>query len=469
MNLGYPGLPNSNSELIVIQPAIETLCRYTSDGELEPWLCESYEADAESLTLTVKLKEGITFQDGTDFNAEAVKWNWEQFQAVGRSEIAAIESIECTDEYTVVAHMSEWDNTLADNALHLAGYMYSPTYAEENGQDAANSNPVGTGPYTFVEWEKDVKLVYEKNENYWGEDELYLDGIEIDFITDANTLATAYQSGELDVAIASDTSVIQIMESAGIENKAADGLTGEAAISLVAYGCTDESSPTSDLLVRQAFAYAVDWEELCEAVGGMYYTNQWAIPGVWSYNEETEGYPYDVEKAQELLAEAGYADGVEITCYTLEANNTLATMIQQYVADAGITLTIENIDQARQDEMAGINGNWDGIILSAGRVDTEIASIYARSFTDDGVRYVGGFLHPDDLVEGITNARSATTQEDQEYYSQMIAKMVIDDYCMISPIGITSGTIYMQDYVEDTGLMQTHMVLWTPETCKLTE
>ena len=200
-----------------------------------------------------------------------------------------------------------------------------------------------------------------------------------------------------------------------------------------------------------------------EAAGGMYYTNQWAIPGTWSYNDSVEGYAYDVDKAKELLAEVGYSDGITINCYTMEGYTTLATMIQQFLSEAGITLNIQMIDQSRSDEMSGINGNWDGIILSAGRADVDIASIYERSFTDDGVRYVGGFLHPDDLVEGIANAKAAKTQEEKEQYSKEISKMVIDEYCMIAPIGIATSNQYEKNYVHDSGMARTHLILWTPE------
>ena len=206
---------------------------------------------------------------------------------------------------------------------------------------------------------------------------------------------------------------------------------------------------------------------MCEACGGMYYTNQWAVPGAWSYNESVAGYSYDVEKAKELLAEAGYENGVEINCYTIEGNTTQAAILQQFVADAGITLNIETVDQARQDEMSGINGNWDGVILSAGRVDMEIASIYERSFTDGGVRYVGGFLHPEDLVEGIANAKAARTQEEKEQYSQEISKIVIDEYCMVAPFGISESKHWEKDYVHGLGMNKTHLVLWTPEACWL--
>ncbi len=467
VNIGYPGKLTTPMELAEALPAVESLCRYTKEGELVPWLCEFYETDADALTLTVKLKEGIKFHDGSDFNAEAVKWNWEEFTAQGRSEILSIESIECPDEYTVVAHLSQWDNTIADNALYQAGFMFSPAYAKENGMEAAGNHPVGTGPYRFVEWEKDVRLVYEKNEDYWIEGQPYMDGIEFVFIKDANTITTAYQSGEIDVLTQGAGDILTIMDATGEASKAEIGLNGGATISMVAFGCTDESSPCKDIKVRQAFCHAVDWEAMCEACGGMYYTNQWAVPGAWSYNESVAGYSYDVEKAKELLAEAGYENGVEINCYTIEGNTTQAAILQQFVADAGITLNIETVDQARQDEMSGINGNWDGVILSAGRVDMEIASIYERSFTDGGVRYVGGFLHPEDLVEGIANAKAARTQEEKEQYSQEISKMVIDEYCMVAPFGISESKHWEKDYVHGLGMNKTHLVLWTPEACWL--
>ena len=280
-------------------------------------------------------------------------------------------------------------------------------------------------------------------------------------------MTTAYQAGEMDAVVLPTGDVFTIMEATGEASKGEEGLTGGAGMNMVAFGCTDEKSPCKDILVRRAFCYAVDWETLCTAMGGMYYTNQWAIPGSWSYNEATAGYPYDVEKAEELLAQAGYPDGVEINCYTLDANTTPATMLQQYVAEAGIKLNIQTIDQARQDEMSGLNGNWDGIILLAGRADVEIASIYGRSFTDEGVRYVGGFLHPEDLVKLISDAKSAKTQEERADYCKQMAPMVIDDYCMLAPTGIAASNHFEKDYVHELGVNKTHLILWTPEQCWL--
>ena len=110
-----------------------------------------------------------------------------------------------------------------------------------------------------------------------------MDGIEIQFVADTNTISTSYLSGELDLMPAMTSDLIMIMASSGEESVASDSLLGGSGINMIVYGCNDESSPTSNLLVRQAIAYAIDWETICNSLQGMFYTNQWAIPGAWSY------------------------------------------------------------------------------------------------------------------------------------------------------------------------------------------
>ena len=468
-NLGYPGLVSGSNEINLVLPVVETLCRYDESAELVPWLAESYETDADALTLTVTLKQGIKFHDGTDFNGEAVKWNWETFMEEGRTEIASIESIECPDEYTVVAHLSQWDNTIADNALYVAGLMFSPTYCQSVDKDTATTHPVGTGAYKFVNWEQDVKLTYEANQDYWIEGKPYMDGIEIQFVADTNTISTSYLSGELDLMPAMTSDLIMIMASSGEESVASDSLLGGSGINMIVYGCNDESSPTSNLLVRQAIAYAIDWETICNSLQGMFYTNQWAIPGAWSYNENVKGYPYNPDEAKKLLEEAGYADGCSISCYVVEAGVPGVTMMQQYLSKVGITLNIEVIDQARTNEMTGIGGGWDGMMYTTGRMDVETASIYERTFTDDGVRFVGATLHPSELVEAISNAKAAKTEEERNKDTQEASRIIIDDYCMISPVGVATYELYEKEYVHNSGYLKGHLVLWTPEECWLSK
>ena len=471
-SLGHPGTTTTSQELFASSPAVETLCRYDQTGTLTPWLCKSYETDSDALTLTVVLNEGIEFHDGTPFNAEAVKANWEDFIASGRNELASIESIEVTDEYTVVAHLNAWDNAIADNALYLAGQMVSPTYLEENGAEAAARNPVGTGPYVFKEWQTGVSTVYGRNDNYWIEGQPYLDGIEIIYFADATTLTSAFSSGEVDVLYqANSDQYAMFNEAEGISSINGDYVMGTSFLGLF-FDCTSETSPTADLNVRKAICYGIDMDAICDAIQGnghIVRTNQWSPAGSWSWNPDTEGYPYSVEDAKAALAESAYPDGctVKFVYTTSPMWKMVGEIMQAQLSEVGITVELEEIDQTRSDEMSGIGGHWDGVFMSAGRGEPDIAPIYARTFMEDGVRYVGGMLHPDDVAELINGARSATTFEEKAEISKELSKTIIDDYCMVDPVGCQLFITYAYDYVQDSGITLNHANIWTPESAKI--
>lgn len=468
-SIGYPGTMLHASDTTLATPCVETLARYDDTGALVCWLAESYEEDPEACTLTVKVREGITFHDGTPFNAEAVKWNWEQFQAAGRNEISAITSIEVVDEYTVVAHMENWDNSIAEYAMYTGGWMVSPSYVEEVGADVAAVKPCGTGPFKFSEWIPDVKLVYTRNDSYWIEGQPYLDGVEYDYFADSNSADAALLAGEIDVLTTGSQNDVEVIENAGFTSI---GLPQKTSSSFVCMflDCTDEKDPLYDIRVRQALNYALDTEVLAYLMAPPSLAtpvNQWAAYGGWSYNEEVVGYPRDVEKAKALLAEAGYPDGVTINLYYManQGFDDACVAAQGMAAEAGIQIVLQPVETAEFSEMTGQSGTWDGIAFNAGRGEVDIAPVYARTFTDEGVRYVNGMLHPEDVVEMIGRVRSAQVFEEKVQYSKELSKMIVDDYCMIVPISISCFAAYAQDYVVDSHVCYYHGILWTPEAC----
>ena len=135
--------------------------------------------DRENRTLTIELRSGIRFHDGTEFNAEAVKWNLDQQISHEAAGTSRIEEIVAEDSLTVKIFLKEWDNTLQDNLCMGLGLMISPTAFEKNGGAWwARRNPIGTGPFVLTGWQRSKKLVYEKNENYWQKGLPLLDGIE---------------------------------------------------------------------------------------------------------------------------------------------------------------------------------------------------------------------------------------------------------------------------------------------------
>ncbi len=472
--LGYPGRQASFGDLIYSTPSIETLCRFDGKGILEPWLCESYNADPETLTLTVSLKKGISFHDGTPFNSEAVKWNWEEFTASGRNEIKSITSIETPDEFTVIAHMAEWDNTLPEYALYVAGWMVSPTHVKTVGIEKAMGEPVGTGPFKFVKWTRESEIVYTKNENYWRNGEPYLDGITFYFLMDDNTMTSAFKSGEIDISFSSNRDFTDAMFSAGLSSISRPQNSGIPVFFMI-FDSTAKGYPTSNILVRKAFSHAVNMDAIINIMGGpnLYIrTDQWAAPNSWSYNQDTIGYEYNPEKARELLAEAGYKAGecvIDLVYTPFGTNPEMAAATQEMLSQVGIKGNLVPVDQARSNEMSGIGGVWNGVFLSAGRCDPDVGPIYARTFTDSGVRYVGGTIHPPELAELIDLAKSAKTFEEKQEYSQKMSRMLIDDYCLLAPISIPISPIFSQNYVHGTNKNYNHFILWNPESTYLSK
>lgn len=462
--LGYPGALASFQENQIVEPAVETLARYDEAGVLVPHLAKSFELDADTLTLTIHLRENVKFHDGTICDAEAVKWNFEEFKASGRSEINDIERIEVVDPLTVVCHLSRWNNAIADAALFTAGRIISPTFVKTNGKDAAYGHPVGTGPFKFVEWQRDVKVVYERFEDYRIEGLPYLDGIEVVFLPDSSTMISAMRRGEIDAIGSVDGAVVDAMTADGLSSIGRPLTSGTFMIGLMPTS-NDPTLPFYDIRVRQAVSHAIDAEAIAEMNSdqGWAYTNQWVPPGAWSYNEETKGYPYDVERAKQLLAEAGYPNGFSCKGYVNEGDVKLMEITQTYLKQVGIDMEIIPIGGAKENEMTGINGTWDGIMRWAARGEADIAPVYARTLTDEGVRMVGGVLHPADIKELIDAAIAAKTFEEKVAISKELAKKVIDDYCLVIPYASVSAQFFAKEYAKDTHLGWYHVSFWTPE------
>ena len=122
----------------------------------------------------------MKFSDGSDFNSAVVKWNMQQYQAGSKAELSNVTAIDTPDDYTVLLHLKQFDNTLILNLTTAAdaGRMVSKQSFDANGGKTwAEKNPVGTGPFKFVSWTKDVSIIYARNDNYWG-GKPYLDGVQ---------------------------------------------------------------------------------------------------------------------------------------------------------------------------------------------------------------------------------------------------------------------------------------------------
>ena len=245
--IGYPAEITNNAPMVFMDPVLQGLAIYAADGSLEPVLAESWETDSDAKTITFHLRQGVKFSDDTDFNAEAVKWNLEQYQACARSEVASIASIDVVDAATIRLNLTDWNSSTLTAVAVLVRYI-SPTAFEANGgKEWAYENPVGTGPFVLTKWEKNVSLTYDKNPLYWEEGKPYVDQVQMLIIEDPQTLASSLEAGEVDAVYGLPVDIFKSLADTGayqiIDDKTGIGAVGIGLIADSTYdGCAVNSS-----------------------------------------------------------------------------------------------------------------------------------------------------------------------------------------------------------------------------------
>ncbi len=304
-----PQLQNDAFSTSILANVFDTLIYRNADLGLEPGLATSWEL-LDDTTWRVTLREGVTFHDGEPFSAEDVKFSLERplaadFGSPLAGRFAIIAGVDIVDEFTVdvrttspypllPARLSEW-------------FMLSKVYVEATDQATLSINPVGTGAYEFVEWVKDERLVLRANEGYWRGTPSILD-VTFRPIPELSTRVAALQSGDVDLI----TNVPAFRQAEVDGNANLDVRTVPSTFfQYVALDGT-KNPVLDDVRVRQAIQYATNVEEIVEFLfDGA--AERIAVPlafGTFGLDESIEPYPYDPERARELLAEAGYPDGI---------------------------------------------------------------------------------------------------------------------------------------------------------------
>jgi peptide/nickel transport system substrate-binding protein len=461
-NLGYPAELRSNVTFYYNQPVLESLGRYDKEGKITPWLAESWQANPKAKTITIKLKQGIKFHDDTDFNAEAVKWNIEQYLAAKRPEVSGIQSIDVIDANTVRLNLAAWDTSLLEAVAYYVR-MVSPSAVTKNGKDWAMMNPVGTGPFKFVSWEKDVSVKFKKNENYWQKGKPYLDAIEYTLIRDRNTATNVFKSGGADVLTQMDPDVFLELEKSGkYTTWTDDQIFGTYAMGLM-FDSINPNSPFSNVKVRQAVVHAIDNEAIVKSVlrGLGLSTNQFYKPGLWAYNPDVKGFPYDPEKAKQLLAEAGYPNGFKTKITTDPAREKLMTAVQGYLAKVGIDAQVVTVDSAKWTALT--NDKWDGMIMFFRAMAPSTFTTLNRIYSKDATLYAKNMIHPDKVEQLLAEARTAPDFEASKKPLLELEKVIFDEYTLSVPLVALRTGIATQPRIQNLGILTTNGNDWTPQ------
>ncbi|SFZ80595.1 peptide/nickel transport system substrate-binding protein [Devosia enhydra] len=313
-------------------------------GQFQPALATEW-SNPEPTTWRFKLREGVTFHNGEPFNAAAVKFSFDRaldpaFQAPYRSRIAAIQSVEIVDDMTVDFKTAAPFPTMLFSLYEasFAALIVPPGYIEANGPEALVNAPVGTGPYKFVEWLKDERVVLEANPDYWG-GAPEIERVTFRPIKEVRTRIAELTSGGVDLIVDVPPEDVASLDQGDtkIVTKGSDFIYFYAFDTL-------KESPLQNKLVRQAINYAVDVAAIQEALlGGLGTRVALTLPtDAFAYDASWEPYPYDPAKAKELLAEAGYPDGFTIPLTSRQGRYLKDREIMEatigFLAEVGITV-----------------------------------------------------------------------------------------------------------------------------------
>jgi peptide/nickel transport system substrate-binding protein len=366
------------------QAPYDTLIRQLPNGDFAPMLATAWEWNEDRTVLTLDLESGVTFSDGEEFDAEAVKANLEHFKAGAgpqTSQLSVLDTVEVVDDDTVTMTLSEPDPAMEYYLSEAAGLMASPAAIEAGTLDQV---PVGTGPYV-LDTDATVagsQYVFTAREDYWSPDLQKFDRVELLYLDDTARV-NALVSGQVDAAQVEADALPQI-EGAGMSVVT----TTSDWEGIIIFDRDGELVPAlADARVRQAINYAIDRATLNEAQqsGAAELTTQIFAPESGSYVEElNEAYPFDPERARELLAEAGYADGFEIVAPVPDFLAGPWALIGQYLSDVGITVVQETVPfQDFRNDIAA--GNYPVAMFRFGTSDPWGNSIRSYISTRAGV------------------------------------------------------------------------------------
>lgn len=348
---------------IVYTSLCDKLVDISPELEIVPELATEWSWSEDNTELTMHLREDATFHDGTPFNAAAVVANIDRSQnfeeSRRKSEVASIETVEAVDEYTVKFTLSQPDATLLAQLSDRSGMMISPTAAEEMGVDFG-LNPICSGPYRFGQRVQQDRIVLEKFPEHWNAGEYHFETVVFLPIPDTTVRFANLQSGDLDMVERLSATDVAAAESAeGIEVARATSLGYQGITTNIGNGERAQNPLGENPELRQALNLVIDREALNQVVfnGAFRPGNQPVPPESPWYDEEHPVPERDVERAKELLAEAGYADGVTIDVQV--ANNPVQLQVMQVIqsmaAEIGMNIEIQAKEFASMlaDQTAG--------------------------------------------------------------------------------------------------------------------
>jgi len=329
----------------------DTLTSLDDKGVVQPKLALSWSSSEDFKTWTFKLRPGVKFHDGTPFNAEAAKANFDRQKDPANKcrcafYISTINDAQAPDELTVVYNLKDPSvNFPAIITIQSSNWvMQSPTAWKTKG-DEYNRNPVGTGPYILKSWAAGDRLVLERNPDYWNKGRPYLDRLVLKPLPDAQSRFASLQSGEADIIWDDEFDADNIQKAQKDPKLKVHTYAGSGA---QVYAFNTKTPPFDDVRVRQALVMSLDRKKMSQAI-----TNGLARPasnpygdGSWVKCKDDGALPFDLEKAKALIKDYGKPVDFKMIVSATPRGRMIGQVMQQFWKQAGANMEIEQVDQA---------------------------------------------------------------------------------------------------------------------------
>ncbi|MBI2854176.1 MAG: hypothetical protein HYX87_04555 [Chloroflexi bacterium] len=457
--LGYPAKMGV-FDWFSAEPALESLVVRTT--KLNPGLATDWKPGPDGRSLILNLRKGVKFHDGTDFNAEAVKFNIDLLKQEKVTDAGVITSADVLDTYTVRLNLVEWNSALLDALSFYAFPMISPTAVKTKGVDWVRVNPVGTGPFKLASFQRDVSVKYERFADYWDKGKPYLDGIEIRYVADPLTALASFSAGEAQVYFGTASANPKPPADAAQKGFRVDTVPSNVA------GLMPDSrnpdSPFADKRVRLALQYAVDNAAIVKAIS----YGQWSVatqvqgPSSPAYSKDIKPYLFDPAKAKQLLSEAGYANGFKtrILATSRYANRDALVALQGYLKGVNIQADIEMVEIGPWEGLR--KEGWKNGLMHATFLNSNgpFAGDLRRLFPADYTFYPST-QRPPGYGELVSKAISATDADVAAKLNQDLNKLLYDEV-MWASYWHTSMFGAKWPEVHDDGMATSQTTRWLP-------
>lgn len=418
-----PALRASTGVYMITSKIIEPLVDLDASGKPSPVLATSWEASPDGRTVTFKLREGVQWHDGKPFTSADVQYNalelWKKYLNYGTQLQQYLEAVDTPDDHTAVFRYSRpIPEGLLLRALCDLGYVV-PRHVFEGSnvlENPANTAPIGTGPFKFVQYERGQFIIAERNPNYWRKEFPYLDRIVWRIITDKSAVVAAFETGQIQVAGYNGLALPDIdrLKDDKRFEVSTRGTIGNSFNNTLEFNTRRKE--LSDVRVRRAIAHAIDVDFFIENF--LYGQGKPATGPIPSFSEAfypggEAPYPFDRKKSEALLDEAGFkrgANGIRFSLKLVPVVNAedvplFATYVQQSLAEVGIKVEIAQLDIA--GALSTIYRDWD-FDLATGwhqyRGDPAVSTtVWYRSGSPKGAPWTNQFGWKSDKLDELTD------------------------------------------------------------------